>query len=124
MPDKVERDGQTARRLVSPGEFHASRHLPGAVFPNYELSDDTGKHRQLSELKGPDPMILVFSRGGFCPKNRRRAETSDQNPLRIDIFVRCGTQGAEDLEIAEYTDPAHDPIIPHIIVPRAWTHGF
>jgi peroxiredoxin len=43
----------------------------GAVFPDYELTDHTGKHRKLSDLQGPDPMILVLSRGGFCPKDRR-----------------------------------------------------
>ena len=46
----------------------------GAVFPDYELSDHTGKHRKLSELQGPDPMILVLSRGGYCTKDRRQAE--------------------------------------------------
>jgi hypothetical protein len=36
----------------------------GAVFPDYELSENTGKHRKRSDLQGPDPMILVLSRGG------------------------------------------------------------
>ena len=48
--------------------------IPGAVFPDYELSDHTAKRRKLSELQGPDPMVLVLSRGGFCPKDRRQAE--------------------------------------------------
>jgi peroxiredoxin len=46
----------------------------GAVFPDYELTDHTGKHRKLSELQGPDPMILVLSRGGYCPKDRRQVD--------------------------------------------------
>jgi peroxiredoxin len=46
----------------------------GAVFPDYELSDHTGKHRKLSELQGDDPMVLVLGRGGYCPKDRRQAE--------------------------------------------------
>jgi peroxiredoxin len=46
----------------------------GAVFPDYELSDHTGKHRKLSELQGQDPMVVVLGRGGFCPKDRRQAE--------------------------------------------------
>jgi hypothetical protein len=41
--------------------------VPGATFPNYELSDYTAKRPKLSELQGPDPMILVLSRGGYCP---------------------------------------------------------
>ena len=26
--------------------------IPGAAFPDYELSDHTGKHRKLAELQG------------------------------------------------------------------------
>ncbi len=48
--------------------------VPGAVFPDYELSDHTAKRRKLSELQGQRPMVLVLSRGGFCPKDRRQAE--------------------------------------------------
>jgi hypothetical protein len=42
--------------------------VAGALFPDYELTDHTGKRRKLSDLQGPDPMILVLSRGGYCPK--------------------------------------------------------
>src|SRR5258705_9367613 len=48
--------------------------LPGAVFPDFELPDHTGKHRRLSELQGSDPLILMLSRGSFCPKDRRQLE--------------------------------------------------
>ncbi len=48
--------------------------VPGAIFPDYELSDHTAKRRKLSELQGQHPMVLVISRGGFCPKDRRQAE--------------------------------------------------
>src|SRR4051794_41970300 len=48
--------------------------VPGAVFPDYELSDHTAKHRKLSELQGEAPMVLILSRGAFCPKDRRQAE--------------------------------------------------
>src|SRR3984957_11273719 len=48
--------------------------VPGAAFPDYELADHTAKRRRLSELQGPHPMVLVLSRGGFCPKDRRQAE--------------------------------------------------
>jgi peroxiredoxin len=48
--------------------------VPGAIFPDYELSDHTAKRRKLFELQGPHPMVLVLSRGGFCPKDRRQAE--------------------------------------------------
>src|SRR6266571_8833836 len=48
--------------------------VAGAVFPDYELTDHAGKRRKLSDLQGPDPIILVLSRGGYCPKDRRQAE--------------------------------------------------
>ena len=48
--------------------------VPGAVFPDYELSDHRATHRKLSELQGDDPLVLVLSRGGFCPKERRQHE--------------------------------------------------
>ena len=48
--------------------------VPGAVFPDYELPDHTTKRRRLSELQGQHPMVLVLSRDGFCPKDRRQAE--------------------------------------------------
>jgi peroxiredoxin len=50
--------------------------VPGAAFPDYELSDHRGKHRTLSELQGGNPLVLVLSRGGFCPKDRRQHEGS------------------------------------------------
>jgi hypothetical protein len=41
--------------------------VPGAIFPDYELPDHHGSRRKLSELQGGDPLVLVLSRGGFCP---------------------------------------------------------
>src|SRR5246127_3079719 len=119
--------------------------VPGAVFPDYELTDHTGKHRKLSDLQGPDPMILVLSRGGFCPKDRRQVEglvelhremevgycrlvtisTDDlatTNEYRTGVGAHwtflsdAGRKVQKDLEIAEYTDPTHDPMVPHTIV--------
>ena len=118
---------------------------PGAVFPDYELTDHTGKHRKLSDLQGPDPMILVLSRGSFCPKDRRQAEglvelhremevgycrlvtistdnLATTNEYRTGVGAHwtflsdAGRKVQKDLEIAEYTDPTHDPMIPHTIV--------
>ena len=47
---------------------------PGAAFPDYELTDHAAKRRKLSDLQGPDPMIVVLARGGYCPKDRRQTE--------------------------------------------------
>jgi len=119
--------------------------VPGATFPDYELPDQTGKHRKLSELQGGDPMIVVLSRGGFCPKDRRQHEglvqlhremevgycklvtISTDNLLETNEF-RAGVDAhwpflsdpgrkvQKDLDIAEYTDPTHDPMVPHTVV--------
>jgi peroxiredoxin len=119
--------------------------VPGAVFRDYELSDHTGVRRTLSELQGGDPLVLVLSRGGFCPKDRRQHEgllqlhremqvgycrlvtISTDNLIETNEF-RAGV-GAQwtflsdpgrtvqkDLDIAEYTDPTHNPMIPHTLV--------
>ena len=119
--------------------------VPGATFPDYELSDHTGKHRKLSELQGIDPMIVVLGRGGYCPKDRRQTEGLVQLHREMEVgYCRLVTittdtiiqtneyrtgAGAhwpflsdprrivqKDLDIAEYTDPVHNPMIPHVIV--------
>jgi peroxiredoxin len=119
--------------------------IQGAIFPDYELSDHTGKHRKLSELQGDDPMVLVLGRGGYCPKDRRQAEGLLQLHREMEVgYCRMVTittdniietneyrsgVGAhwpflsdtrriiqKDLDIAEYTDPTHNPMIPHVIV--------
>jgi peroxiredoxin len=119
--------------------------MPGVTFPNYELSDHTGKHRKLSGLQGGDPMIVVLGRGGFCPKDSRQAEGLVQLHREMEVgYCRLVTittdnitqtneyrsgVGAhwpflsdsrrivqKDLDIAEYTDPLHNPMIPHVIV--------
>ena len=119
--------------------------VPGAKFPDYELSDHTGKHRKLSELQEQDPMVLVLGRGGYCPKDRRQAEGLLQLHREMEVgYCRLVTittdnitdtseyrtgVGAhwpflsdprrivqKDLDIAEYTDPVHNPMIPHVVV--------
>jgi len=119
--------------------------VQGAIFPDYELGDHTGKHRKLSELQEQDPMVVVLGRGGFCPKDRRQAEgllelhremevgycrlvtiTTDNiiqtNEYRSSVgahwtFLSDSRRIVQkDLDIAEYTDPLHNPMIPHVIV--------
>ncbi len=46
--------------------------IPGAVSPDYELTDHTRTRRRLSELQGNDPMILILSRGHYCPKDHQQ----------------------------------------------------
>jgi peroxiredoxin len=119
--------------------------VPGAVFPDYELTDHAAKRRKLSDLQGPDPMIVVLSRGAYCPKDRRQAEGLIQLHHEMEVgycrLVTISTDnllatnenrtglGAhwpflsdpgrivqQDLDIAEYTDPTNNPMIPHTIV--------
>src|SRR5258708_22549470 len=46
--------------------------VPGARFPDYELTDHTRQRQRLSELQGIDPMILILSRRHFCPKDHQQ----------------------------------------------------
>jgi len=119
--------------------------IPGAIFPDYELTDHTTARRKLSELQGAHPMVLVLSRGGFCPKDRRQAENllelhrelevsycrlvtistdnlAATNEYRTGIGAHwpflsdAGRIIQKDLDIAEYTDPINNPMIPHTLV--------
>jgi hypothetical protein len=45
---------------------------PGGVFPDYELTDHDKKRRRLSDLQGNDPMILILSRGHYCPRDNQQ----------------------------------------------------
>jgi peroxiredoxin len=117
----------------------------GATFPDYELTDHRGQRRRLSALQGDDPFVVVLSRGGFCPKDRRQHEgllqlyreievgycrmvtistdnLLETNEFRTGIGAHWtflsdpGRKVQRDLDIAEYTDPTHDPMIPHTLV--------
>src|SRR4051794_10683309 len=46
--------------------------VPGATFPDYELTDHARQRRKLSGLQGNDPMILLLSRGHYCPKDHQQ----------------------------------------------------
>ncbi len=119
--------------------------VPGAHFPDYDLPDQTGARRRLSALQGMDPMILVLARGHYYPKENQqhldlaafypkiavaytaivtistddtlgaaefRASVGAQWPFLCDPERRL----QRDLEIQEYTDPQHNPMIPHTLV--------
>ena len=72
--------------------------VPGAVFPDYELPDHRGKHRSLSELQGGDPLVLVLSRGSFCPKDRRQHEGLVQLHREMQVgYCRLVTISTDNL---------------------------
>ena len=118
---------------------------PGGVFPDYELTDHNKTRRRLSELQGIDPMIVVLSRGHYCPRDHQQhlelaavypriavAYTQivtistdnilETNEFRLSVGAQwtflsdAGRKVQKDLEIQEYTDPHHDPMIPHTLV--------
>jgi peroxiredoxin len=119
--------------------------VPGGVFPDYELPDHTSTQRTLSEIQGDDPMILTLARGHYCPKEHQQhlelaafypkitvAYTQIVTIATDPIFELAefrGSVGAQwtflsdagrriqkDLDIQEYTDTTHDPMIPHTFV--------
>ena len=72
--------------------------IPGVIFPDYELSDHTAKRRKLSELQGDDPMVLVLSRGGYCPKDRRQAEGLVQLHRELEVaYCRLVTISTDNI---------------------------
>jgi len=72
--------------------------VPGAIFPNYELSDHTAKRRKLSELQGQHPMVLVLSRGGFRPKERRQDEGLVKLHRELEVaYCRLVTISTDDI---------------------------
>ena len=118
---------------------------PGGVFPDYALPDHTGTVRTLSELQGRDPLILTLARGHYCPKEHQQHRelaahypqiavaytqvvtiATDEHHTLQEFRASVGAPWAflsdpgriiqKDLDIAEYTDPEHDPMIPHTLV--------
>jgi peroxiredoxin len=119
--------------------------VPGNRFPDYELPDHTGATRTLSVLQGEDPLILTLARGHYCPKeHQQHLELAAFYPRIAVAYTQLVTiatddhhtlqefrasVGAEwpflsdpgrivqrDLDIQEYTDPKHNPMIPHTLV--------
>jgi peroxiredoxin len=78
--------------------------IPGSVFPDYELSEHTATRRKLSFLQGQHPMVLVLSRGGLCPNDRRQAELLVQFHREMEVsYCRLVTISTDSLsETNEY----------------------
>ena len=56
--------------------------VPGALFPDYELTDHATKRRKLSELQGQHPMVLFLSRGAYLPQRPPAIRTARPIPPR------------------------------------------
>ncbi|HEU0247393.1 MAG TPA: redoxin domain-containing protein [Gaiellaceae bacterium] len=118
---------------------------PGETFPDFELRDDAGTPRRLSELQGDNAMILMLGRGEHCPRERQHQremlklyewcavaftelvtvlpnDLHETNKLRISTGAHWTYLADEDLEIQrafdirEYTDTHHDATVPHTLV--------
>src|SRR4051812_28115421 len=46
--------------------------VPGSTFPDYALPDHTEAVRKLSEIQGDDPLVVLLSRGHYCPKEHQQ----------------------------------------------------
>jgi peroxiredoxin len=119
--------------------------VPGAAFPDFELTGTDKQRHKLSELQGNDPLVLVLSRGHFCPKDHQQhlelasmqsalavaytqfvticsGNLSDAGHLRQSVGARwtflADTRNTvrDELEIHEYTDSHNNPMIPHTLV--------
>jgi hypothetical protein len=119
--------------------------VPGGTFPDYELPDQDSATRTLSEIQGDDPLILTLARGHYCPKEHQQhlelaafypkvavayTQWPRSRPTHITSSRSCAPRSApggrsspypgrivqKDLDIQEYTDPEHDPMIPHTLV--------
>ena len=117
----------------------------GLLSPITNFLTTQAKRRKLSELQGQHPMVLVLSRGGFCPKDRRQAEGLFELHREMEVgYCRLVTISTDnitetneyrsgvgahwpflsdtrrtvqkDLDIADHADPTHNPMIPHVIV--------
>jgi peroxiredoxin len=114
---------------------------PGAVFPDLDLPDHTGRARLLSEIAGGDPVTVVTSRGWWCPKEQRFLRSlvalqdefevaysrivvvsvdapEIQSAFRAGLGARflflsdCERRWLDALELRETTDTLHDPYLP------------
>jgi peroxiredoxin len=112
----------------------------GAKFPNFELPDHNGENHKLSQLLHGFPGVLIFSRGYFCPKDRRQMANYVQhlqpelrvnytNLITVSVDDAMTTREVRDqlnanwtflcdperellheLEMVDTTDPAHGEI--------------
>jgi peroxiredoxin len=115
------------------------------VLPDFELPDDGGTMRRLSQLQDDNAMILMLGRGEHCPRERQHQRemvrlhqwcavaftqlvTVLPNNLHDTYKMRIATgaywpfladadlEVQRSLQIEEYTDPHHHATVPHTLV--------
>lgn len=119
----------------------------GATIPDFELVDDGGVRRRLSEIQGDDALVLMLGRGEHCPRERQHQkemlklqewapvaftklvtilpnDEHDTNKMRIATgawwtFLADEEHVVQDhFDINEYTDPHHKATVPHTVILR------
>ncbi len=123
-----------------------SKHLePGMTFPDFELPDDLGVMRRLSDLQGDNAMVVMLGRGEHCPRERQHQfemvrfsqwqpvaftemvtilpnDLHDANKMRIATGAHWTYLADVDLEVQrhfeidEYTDAHHAATVPHTVI--------
>jgi peroxiredoxin len=118
---------------------------PEASFPTTSCPITWAHHEGSASCKGDDPLILTLARGHYCPKEHQQhlelaafypkvavaytqittISTDDHHTLQ-EFRASVGAQWTllsdptrtvqKDLDIQEYTDPEHNPMIPHTLV--------
>jgi thiol-disulfide isomerase/thioredoxin len=91
--------------------------VPGATFPDVELSDHAGNRRRLSELVAGDPTVLQFYRGWWCPKEqaffRRLLALQDDAEVAYSRILSVSVDPPQ-LGLRESTDTVNDPYAPAV----------
>jgi len=114
---------------------------PGRPFPDLELPDHTETPRRLSELASGQPLVLVFARGWWCPKEQVRLSnlvafqeelsreygglavvTTDEPYVNGAFRAGLGAdfpflsdadrRVGEELDLLELSDAKHTPFLP------------
>ena len=117
----------------------------GATLPDFELPDENGELRKLSELQRDNVMVLLLGRGEHCPRERQHQremlkffewcsvaftelvtvlpnDLHDVYKLKISTGAHWTYLSDGDLEvqtaldIREYSDPLHDANVPHTVL--------
>jgi peroxiredoxin len=119
--------------------------VPGNEFPDIRLPEHTGRELSLSEIAEQQPLVLVFVRGWWCPKEQIRVRNlvAMQDELQreygriaavtvdepyVNGAFRAGVGAdfpllsdeerkvAEGLDLLELTDELHHPFLPFTFV--------
>jgi len=122
-----------------------TRPAVGTTLADLELPDQDGVTRRLSELTGGDPLVLIFFRGWWCPKEQaffrrlagwqtevevaytRVVAISVDPPGELAAFRAglgarwtflsdAGRTWLHRLDLLETTDPVHHPYTPTVLV--------